>query len=422
MTRLLAPLIVFVATIMYAAEPAAPAVKELKLPARAADSFLDFVGVNIHLGYSDTNYAKYDAIVKPRLLEAGIRNVRDGLRPDRKDVIKKLNDLAASGIRCNIIARPEDAVALIKELKGAILTVEGRNEPDNNIKKDWEAATFAEMKALYAAVKGDAETSSVPVVVSGMANTRDANGKLAALGNVAAFLDFGNMHCYPGGQNPTSGGWGISLDHAIAEERKVCGEHPIICTETGYHNRVDQKGHPGVPNDIEAKYAPRLLLHYWNIGFARVFLYEFLDLKPDPKFTDQEKHFGMLFNDGSPKPVFLALKNLLARLKDAGETVQPGTLDFKVSGDTKNVEFAAFQKRDGTQILTVWQEVSSYDTNKKTPLAVPARALEISFPQAPRSIRVFHPNTSEEAVQNVENADRISLQVPDEVLLLEIAR
>ncbi len=37
--------------------------------ARPADAFVDFVGVNTHLGYSDTTYADYEGIVKPRLLE-----------------------------------------------------------------------------------------------------------------------------------------------------------------------------------------------------------------------------------------------------------------------------------------------------------------------------------------------------------------
>jgi hypothetical protein len=46
--------------------------------ARPADAFVDFVGVNTHLGYSDTTYVDYEGILKPRLLELGVRHIRDG--------------------------------------------------------------------------------------------------------------------------------------------------------------------------------------------------------------------------------------------------------------------------------------------------------------------------------------------------------
>ena len=46
--------------------------------ARPADAFVDYVGVNTHLGYSDTTYGDYEGILKPRLLELGVRHIRDG--------------------------------------------------------------------------------------------------------------------------------------------------------------------------------------------------------------------------------------------------------------------------------------------------------------------------------------------------------
>jgi hypothetical protein len=51
-------------------------------PARAANAFGDFVGVNTHLGYSDTTYGDYEGFLKPRLLELGVRNIRDGTFSD----------------------------------------------------------------------------------------------------------------------------------------------------------------------------------------------------------------------------------------------------------------------------------------------------------------------------------------------------
>ena len=44
--------------------------------ARPADVFVEFFGVNTHLGYYDTTYCDYEEIVKPRLLELGVRHIR----------------------------------------------------------------------------------------------------------------------------------------------------------------------------------------------------------------------------------------------------------------------------------------------------------------------------------------------------------
>ena len=386
--------------------------------ARSADAFVDSIGVNIHLGYSDTVYHKFDEIVKPRLLEAGIRNVRDGLRADRKDVIEKLNTLAESGIRSDLLVNPKEAVALIKALKKSVRTVEGRNEPDHG--QGWEAAARDENKALFAAVKGDAETKDIPVIVSGMANTRDSAVKLAASGMSAESLDFGNMHSYPGGLNPVSGGWGIPLTKAIENERKVCGEKPIICTESGYHNRLEEKGHPGVSEAAAAKYLPRLFFTYFNRGITRTFSYEFIDGKPDPKNEDIERHFGMLHNDGSPKPVFTAVKNMIALLKDPGDAFEAKTLDYSLSGETKNVEHALLQKRDGRFYLVLWLEVVSFDTKAKQDLAVAAQEVVVKFKTPVVKATPYRPSSSVVPDATAIAPKEMKVSVPDEVLVIEV--
>ena len=60
-------------------------------PARSADAFVDFVGVNTHVGYADTTYGDYEGILKPRLLELGVRHIRDGTFDS--DVLRKYLDL-----------------------------------------------------------------------------------------------------------------------------------------------------------------------------------------------------------------------------------------------------------------------------------------------------------------------------------------
>lgn len=38
-------------------------------PARAADRFVDFMGVNTQLSYSDTVYREFETVIRPRLLD-----------------------------------------------------------------------------------------------------------------------------------------------------------------------------------------------------------------------------------------------------------------------------------------------------------------------------------------------------------------
>ena len=56
------------------------------------------------------------------------------------------------------------------------------------------------------------------------------------------------------------------MERAITEAKKVSGDKPILVTECGYHNRVENQGHPGVTALAEAKYLPRLLFVYFNRG------------------------------------------------------------------------------------------------------------------------------------------------------------
>jgi hypothetical protein len=89
--------------------------------------------------------------------------------------------------------------------------------------------------------------------------------------------------------------------------QQYSGSKAVISTETGYHNVVNTTvGHIGLPEDIAAKYIPRIYLEQFNSGISRTLSYELIDVDKDP--TDPEKNFGLLRNDGSEKPAFVALK------------------------------------------------------------------------------------------------------------------
>jgi hypothetical protein len=114
--------------------------------ARRADSFVDSICVTTHWSYTDTPYYQRYREVKQKLIEAGIRHVRDALYQDRAQ------DLGRSGIRMTAVTDipnytngNEDTVrSLVKQIQAANATgarigaVEGPNEPD----LFWDASRF----------------------------------------------------------------------------------------------------------------------------------------------------------------------------------------------------------------------------------------------------------------------------------------
>jgi hypothetical protein len=384
-------------------------------PARPADAFVDFVGVNTHLGYYDTAYADHEGILKPRLLELGVRHIRDGTYND--DVLRKYLDLGRHGIRLLFITDSKRAVERARKLGPMLYAIEGVNEPDGR-GGDWVSRIREEQQRLYQAVKGDPATKDLPVVVSSLANLRDSPAKL---GDLTPYLDFGNMHPYAAGSPPSRHwGWGLSMERAIAEARKVSGDKPILVTECGYHNRMEEQGHPGVSEAAEAKYLPRLFFVYFNRGMTKAYKYELLDLKPDPGFTDMERHFGLVRTNGTPKPSFLALKNLLHLLADPGPAAPSSSLAFQLSGATNNVHRTLLQKRDGTFWLALFQEAASYDAKTRRNLEVPPATITLTLPWTAPEIRLFRPNDSAEPTERIAASREVKLAVPDEVLLVEI--
>jgi hypothetical protein len=380
--------------------------------ARCADDFVDSIGVNTHLGYTGSIYARYDSLIKPRLKDLGVRHIRDGFFQEK--LLPKYADMAGTGIKLTLILRPERAVSQAKSVLPYLDAIEGQNEPDHG---DWVDATRKEQKQLYQALRKDPMTRGIKVLVPAMANTRDSALKL---GSLVDALDIGNFHPYAAGKPPTSGGWGISLLEAIRRARTVCGGQPLWATECGYHNRLEEAGHPGVTETAMAKYFPRLFLTHFNLGIERSFSYELADLKPDPAMQDIREHFGLLHNDGSPKPAYTALQNTITLLKDPGPDFKPGALSYALGGDLTDIQHTLLQKRDGTFYLILWQEATSYDIKTHTDLPVQERPVTLILETPIRQMFLYRPNVRIVPITLYNRPRQVPLSVPDAVLILQL--
>jgi hypothetical protein len=149
----------------------------------------------------------------------------------------------------------------------------------------------------------------------------------------------------------------------------ACAGKPVITTETGY--QTDLTLNQGIPEDVAARYVPRLFLEQWLREIRRTYLYELVDLPP--KGSPADSGFGLLRPDLSFKPAYFALKNLLHLLADPGPSYTGKEFPFVLTGDLSNVDHALFEKRNGTFYLAIWVEESAYDPDRKKTLPVLAR-------------------------------------------------
>ncbi len=276
--------------------------------------------------------------------ELGIRHIRDGAYRE-EEFFHNVKSLAADGIKTILIFSgnpPTEVIATAKKLSGALEAVEGPNESDLEVfnfayKGDkFPEGTRNYQKEMYAAVKGDAATKNLPVVLPSMGwgENADLMGKLNSAG------DYCNLHSYPNiGQPPT-----IDLDsYFIPHIKNMCDRLPMWATETGYHNVVSDE--LGISEQAAGKYIPRLLLGNFKRNIVRTYLYELVNQSSDS--NDDQSNFGLLRFDGSPKPAFTAIKNMNSLLKEPGAKFTPQSLDYEIEGDKQGIESVLLQKSNG---------------------------------------------------------------------------
>jgi hypothetical protein len=250
--------------------------------AQSADSFVDSIGVNVHLPKTGGPYSHYSDIIKPRLQELGVRRIRDNSVVDQV-FYQKVNDLAAAGIKSTLITdveryQPGEAVDLAKALPNALDAIEGPNERDHFGGFSYKGLPWPEnlrsyQRDLYKAIKGNSATANIPVLQASLATPSN----VSKIGFFADSFDQGNIHYYHGVEPA------FSLDDSVIPEvKKVTGDKPLVVTETGWSN---------VSQQVKAKYVPRLYLEHFNRGIERSFLYELSNEGTD---SNPESNFGIL--------------------------------------------------------------------------------------------------------------------------------
>jgi hypothetical protein len=398
-------------------------------PARMSDDFVETIGVNTHLHFLDSVYGDRYPLVSEKLTKLGVRHARNGAILTSSSTLNelfygRLRNLAALGIRFNVSVDPrrqnqetinEAKIARIERMAGSALeSFEGPNEYNKSGDPDWAENLTSYQMDLYQAVKNNPSTRDIPVLSPAIAKPYPER-----LPDLSAYSDYANMHSYPGGRNP---GTSTLENFSLPAARAVGGNKPLISTETGYHTALNYTGHHSwVSERAMGKYIPRLFFEYFNRGIERTYLYEFIDSYPNPQRDERDLHFGLLRKDGTEKPAYVALENLIDLLEDQGPNFETESLDYSLNGNTADVHRTLLQKRDGRFYLVLWQEVSSYDLKAERDISVPDRKVTLTLDQSISKAAIYRPNRSMTPIKQYSSPRRLTLEVPDELLVIELS-
>ena len=405
---------------------APPASAGAATAAKPSESLVESIGVNVHTPYTDTPYYTQFETVEERLSELGIRHIRDGLVLGSSAQRKKLNELAQAGVKSTLIlGDPRNGLSGLDELVSDVETelpdavdaVEGPNEWSTSGDSEWKSHLIAYQERLYQDIKESASLFQLPVIGPSI-----VHGDQQELGDVSAFLDYGNIHSYPEA-NPPEYRMGLNVERAKYNSLSK----PIMATETGYTNALEwTPTGPGENKPISeegaAVYMPRLFFEYFTRHIARTFSYELVDQRPDPKLEDREEHFGLLRNDLSRKPAFIALRNTIEILEDPGPAFSPGTLAFSLSDEgTAILHHTLLEKRDGAFYLALWRLESVWDPDKKEALKAPGEPVTVHLEPGVQSYSVYVPTLSSAPVSTVSQpTESMTVDVGPEVVILEL--
>lgn len=337
---------------------------------RDAATFINSVGLNGHFGQTHTPYVAAFDDVLAKLSSLGVRHLREDLgqriRKGRDDPqFVRLRAAAAAGFRFSLVCfdgintaavtDPASVPSLFDWCDGAVEQFEGSNEPKIvGIDKGGDRSA-SHQRALYNAVRSSSELSDVKVLGPSYV---DAQVPLAK--NVSDAVDFGNIHPYPGYEEPETQGR-AGLQRRISDVREIFGGKPVMVTETGYHTALESpSGHLPVPPSIKARYLPRLLLWYFMNGLQRTYVYEGVSSFPTTR-TNAESAFGLLNSDLSETPSYAALRNLMSAVATTGQPVAPRPLDLSVISAPADLACVGLLRGDGVRLLAFWRARRGWD-------------------------------------------------------------
>lgn len=357
--------------------------------------FVDGIGINTHLNYSDSDYNRFQDVMAA-LRYIGVRHLRDAAPFAGHPNQGNLDRAADAGLvfdfvtsRIATIPATLDAIAAFKTRHPyGVGAIEGLNEITNisgftYAGRAGAAGGVAYQNELYAAVNARPLLASIPVF--------STTGPPLQAG-----LDFLNVHPYPGdGAQPYT-----RLVREMGQYIAAVPGKPIVITEGGYHTAVGKVGGvAGVDEPTQARLILTYLFDATLLGSRRTYLYQLTDGYADPTGINMEKHFGLFDHNFRAKPAAVALHNLMVALRNSGgATTNAATESLVVKVASPDPEVASLQvaRPDGARAVILYRRTKLWDVYAKKPVVPRLSGARITAPGFSR-IAIFAPVTATEA-------------------------
>ena len=318
-----------------------------------------------------------------------------------------------------------------EQLGAAIVSFEGPNEYNWTAQTagnaNWPQDLRTYMTALYQAVQSNPAIKGLPVIAPSMAeNTPEIFGQLGDLSSVS---NRGNLHAYSG-ERPI----GAVLDDYIQLAGMVNPGQPVVISEYGWNTAMNRwQSHP-LTDKAKAKYLTRSLAEIFSRPvIERAYIYQLADVNPNPDMDDPHLHMGLITNDLTKTMSYYGIRNTIQLLCDKHPGLSPRALNVKLSGNMQNVKQILLQKGSGVFDLVLWQEVASYEQPKlKNALQArewtpQAQGVTLDFGEPIAQVRTYlptaldgDPDGGRKPKASYDEPTRITLDVPDELLVVEI--
>jgi hypothetical protein len=417
---------------------------QARVQGASADAFVDSMGINVHMESSTPPYSLYGKI-NPILQALGMRHFRDEINDTDRSFVSEMHAIGKLGYTLTGLIegggdyptsgriQAGEVVPMIEDLRPTIDAVEGPNEPDNRTfvynGSHFPLGAIDEAEDLWKIVKGTRELADLPIVGMSEANAQDFTQLASVTPAPIAYANYGNLHAYQGGQL----GDNQLASWYIPYARFLTGCGPVWTTEMGYHNYTQYLSdgeQQGVSEGAAAIYLPIAFFSGFNRGVMRTFAYELIDEAADFNAASGEGHYGLVRYNGSAKPGFTALKNVIDLLEEPGDRpFQAGSLEITFAGAPDTMHSTLLEKSTGEFYLALWNDVSVYQTaapgapgKDLYPASVPV-TVRLS---APHGFTVYAPNdasgtnpTGAYTLSTTPSSIRIDL--PAKVLLVRIA-
>jgi hypothetical protein len=431
-----------------------PAANADETTAVSAIDFLNSIGVCVHVQHGQDA----SKLAAP-LIYLGVRNIRDGAdgNYDLSGLISVHQQAGVlvvfgpgsgasdrfvdrrSGVTNNALTVTISAARQLAEA-GALLAVEGPNEPNNfggvtyqGQKSGVTSGTWMPVAKfqsdLYRAVKNDAALKKYPVFgASEMgAETDDVGlqylivptGANCLMPDGIIYADYANVHNYVCGHitglvdnQPFKAAShtnvpefdGIFGNHGNTWRKHFAGYTesqlatlPKVTTETGWRTDNTISG-----DEIQGKVFLNVFLDQFNAGWKHTFIYEMMD--------DPDGSFGFYKSDYTTRRKSADyLHNLTTILADVGHATKPRQLNYSIPDQPATVHAMLLWKNNGTFELAVWGELAKGTSN-----------VTVNLGGTYASVKIYDPTISSSPVQTLSHASSVPLTLSDHPLIIEL--